>query len=47
MKKLKFPQTYYGLVEVSMNGSCFWEMGVLIETNLVVISLCIEGEWKA
>ncbi len=30
-----------------MNGSCFWETGVLIETNLVVISLCIEGEWKA
>jgi hypothetical protein len=47
MKKHRFLPTCYGLVELSMNGSCFWEMGVLIETNLVVISLCIDGEWKA
>ena len=47
MSKLRFPQTYYGLVELSMNGSCFWEIGVLVDSNLVVISLCIEGECKA
>ena len=47
LDRLEFPNTYLGLVEVSMNGSSFLEIGVLIETNLVVVSFCIEGAWKA